>query len=408
MSTGVEKNLGNRALSADFAKNIEQAKRWLSQDVYPLWGQRGIDKSQGGFVEVINFDGTVPPVSRRAMVQCRQIYAFITAKKLNCYPEDLCRSAVLQGTRYLIDHFSLPSGAFRHSVDVKGAPLNNMADLYNQAFCLFALAHAYSLLNDVKIKNRALELLQYLITQRRTPHGGYTEVSDLGELSYKSNPHMHLYEAAIAWMQIDTDTRWWDLGHELTELCLNHFIDPKTQVLGEYFDASWSALRDTEGVFVYEPGHQYEWSWLMSLYQGLTGQDLKNTRHLLFHLAEKHGTSAKRRIVYDEMWSDFRPKLQSSRFWPQCERIKAAVRLGLEVTEPEQAPYARAADEALETLFRFFDTPHLGLWFDQISSDDTFSGTSAKASSLYHIVNAIEEYSALRPKFSPHALEHKQ
>lgn len=387
-------------MTAKSSLNIEKSKQWLSKDVYPLWLQKGIDPKNGGFVESISFNKEPMDVPRRAMVQARQIYSFLTGAKLGCCPQESASLVIEQGTRYLIDRFSLPSGAFMYSINPDGTPKSTNPDLYTQAFALFGLAQAYSLKPSSEIRDRAKDLLKYLHRERKVPGGGYTEIDEKGTVSYKSNPHMHLFESAIAWMQIDSDQEWKDLGHELITLCLNKFIDPATHVLGEYFDKNWNHVKEN-GNFVYEPGHQYEWAWLMSLYQDLTGQglpgkDLKFVRHQLFLLAEKYGVSSTRKVVFDEMWSNYNPKTQSSRFWPQCERIKAAVRLGNEVPESQREQYSLAADEALETLFKFLETPIQGLWYDVLSADDRFNATSAKASSLYHIVNAMEEYVIFR------------
>ncbi|MDG0815016.1 AGE family epimerase/isomerase [Bdellovibrio svalbardensis] len=379
------------------AQFIEKSKQWLTQDVYPLWNQKGIDKEKGGFVESITFTGEPMDVPRRAMVQSRQIYSFLTGYKLGCCPKEIAYAAIEQGTRYMVERFSLPSGAFIYSINPDGTPKSRNPDLYTQAFALFGLAQAYSIAPNEEIKNRAKALVKYLQRERKVKGGGYTELDEKGGVSYKSNPHMHLFESAVAWMQVDQDQEWKDLGHELITLATTKFIDPQTQVLGEYFDESWNHLREN-GKFIYEPGHQYEWAWLMSLYQDLTGQDLKATRHQLFLLAEKYGTSPTRKVVFDEMWSDYTPKTQSSRFWPQCERIKAAVRLGTEVSSEQKALYAKGADEAMGTLFKFFETPMKGMWFDMLSETDTFNANSAKASSLYHIVNAMEEYINFRLK----------
>ncbi|MEN0058800.1 MAG: AGE family epimerase/isomerase [Bdellovibrio sp.] len=377
--------------------NIKKAKQWLQQDVYPLWSRTGLDEEHGGFYEALSFTGEPLRGSRRAMVQSRQIYAFLTGAKLNCIDTSVAHKAVHHGVQSLIQSYSLPSGAFMHSVEEKGSPKNAVPDLYTQAFALFGLAQAYSLTPTAELKDRALHLYEYLRRERAVPGGGYTELDEKGQASYKSNPHMHLFEGALAWMQVDSAPQWKELAAELCSLCLNKFIHPSLHVLGEYFDNNWNPLLQ-DGRFIYEPGHQYEWAWLLKLYEELTQQDLKAVRHQLFSLAEKHGVSTSRKVAYDEMWSDFTPKTLSSRFWPQCERIKAACRLGTEVPSSEQAAYSQAADEALETLFKFFATPKPGLWFDMLSAEDVPQGHAAKASSLYHIVNALEEYVLWRPK----------
>ncbi|MEK2644434.1 AGE family epimerase/isomerase [Bdellovibrio sp. BCCA] len=387
-------------MSAKSNQFIEKSKKWLTEDVYPLWSSKGIDTKQGGFVESLTFEGEPMDVPRRAMVQARQIYSFLTGANLECVSKEVAAAAVRQGTRYMIEKFSSPSGAFIYSVNPDGTPKSKNPDLYTQAFALFGLAQAYAIEPNKEIKDRAKALFHYLQKDRKVAGGGYTEIDEKNGVSYKSNPHMHLFESAIAWMTVDrNDQDWKDLGHELVTLATTKFIDKSSGVLGEYFDENWNHLREN-GKFIYEPGHQYEWAWLMFLYEGLTGQNLKSIRHQLFSLAEKHGTSPTRKIAFDEMWSDYTPKTQSSRFWPQCERIKAAVRLGTEVSKEEQPQYAKAADEALETLFKFFGTPKKGLWYDMLSEKDEFNGNTAKASSLYHIVNAMEEYVNLRGKLT--------
>ncbi len=377
--------------------NIEKAKSWLMTDVYPLWSKKGIDHLTGGFVESLYFTGEDTNLPRRAMVQSRQIYSFLTGARMGVCPEDIAHLAVIQGTHYMVECFSEENGSFIYSINVDGTPKVKNPDLYTQAFALFGLAQAYTIRPEPKTKERAKKLLKYLRSERQVAGGGFTELDEKGEVSYKSNPHMHMFEAAIAWMQIDQDPEWKQLGHELITLALTKFIDPQTGSLGEYFDANWNHLKEN-GKFIYEPGHQYEWAWLMSLYQDLTGQDLMAVRHNLFKQADRHGTSPTRKVAFDEMWSDFTTKKTTSRFWPQGERIKAAARLGTEVPESEQAPYAKAADDALETLFKFLETPHPGMWYDRLSETDTFEGDSSKSSSLYHIVNALEEYVNYRPR----------
>ena len=380
------------------AQRIEFSIKWLTQDVFPLWSKQGIDTVRGGFVESLTFDGEPMDLPRRAMVQSRQIYSFLTGWRMGCVAKDVASLAIHQGTKYMVEKFSMPNGGFIYSVNPDGSPKSHNPDLYTQAFALFGLAQAYALEPKAKFKSRAKELVKYLYRERKVKAGGFTELDEKGTVSYKSNPHMHMFESAVAWMQIDKDQEWRDLADEIANLALTKFIDPQSQVLGEYFDENWNHLREN-GKFIYEPGHQYEWSWLFSLYDELTGKDTMKVRHLLFNLSEKHGTSRERKVVYDEMWSDYTPKTVSSRFWPQGERIKAAARLGTEVPATQAAPYAAGADEAMDTLFKFFGTPKKGMWYDQLSAQDTFSGNSAKSSSLYHIINALEEYAIHRPKF---------
>ncbi len=377
--------------------HIEFCRNWLSLDVFPLWFEKGLDRVRGGFIENLNFDGQIPEMPRRAMVQSRQIYSFVTGHRLKVISPEKMNFAVQLGTDYLLKYFSLPSGGFAHSIESSGKLIGPYPDLYTQAFALFALAQSYSVKPDANLKERALQLVQYLYRER-AHKGGFTELDSMLAISYKSNPHMHMLEGALAWIQVDRQEKTWlKLAKDLVTLCETKFVDPETGVLAEYFSSDWKPLAENS-VFIYEPGHQYEWAWLLSVHDELTGYDSKSLRHQLFKLAEKHGTSRTRKIVYDEMWSHHTPKTRTSRFWPQGERIKAAARLGTEVSAAEKSTYAAAADEALETLFKFLQTPVPGFWYDRLSESDQLSGDFSKSSSLYHIINAMEEYILHRPK----------
>ena len=153
-------------------------------------------------------------------------------------------------------------------------------------------------------------------------------------------------------------------------------------MLAENFTAGWK-LETEGGRYHWEPGHHCEWSWLLGRYQALTGRDLNAVRRSLFELSERQGRDpARDGALVDQVWNDASPKLRSARFWPQCERVKAACQLGL----PEPAR------EAMGALFRYFEGPRDGLWFDTWEENGGFQVLPVKASSLYHIIGAIAEF----------------
>lgn len=373
---------------------VNEIRHWLAKDVFPLWLERGVDWERGGFVENLGADGYSRKDPRRSMVQCRQVFSFRTGLEMGVAPRDRTLEAIRGGAAALLRDYSDPTGSFRHTIDVDGRLVKATPELYTQAFVIFGLANAFALLKKSELKIRALELVEYLNRERRVPGGGYTELGDGGKTLYRSNPHMHLFEAALAWMEIDADPRWRRLADHVLGLCLDRFVDSTTGLIAEHFDANWTVLRE-DGRFFFEPGHQYEWSWLMGRYQRLTGIDLTPTRRRLFERSEAHGVDQVRRAAWDQVWSDYEPKLRSSRFWPQAERIKAAVQLG--VDGQIDAVVARAAaSQAMKTLFRYLDTPVAGLWYDLWGVDGSFGPSMAKASSLYHIIGAMSEYEKWR------------
>lgn len=376
---------------APLNRRLEKARTWLSDHAVPLWSRKGVDWDLGGFVENLSHQGERLDGPKRSMVQARQIYTFRAARDLGVCGAAEAARMVEHSADFLVRYAFLPSGAIAHGMDRNGAIVNAMPDLYGQAFAIFGMANAYVMAPKPAYRDRAEGLVRYLESERRVKAGGFTEVKD-GGIQYQSNPHMHLFEAFLAWVEIDPSPRapWRRLADEVFELCRSKFIDSRTGLLAEHFDEDWQPHRPAggDGKFVFEPGHQYEWAWLLKWHERLTGQASSELAETLFRHSEAHGISRPRNTTYDEVWSDFTPKKKSARFWPQCERIKAALRLG----------DARASDEALDALFQYLDAAAPGLWHDTWLEDGRFVDQPVKASSLYHIIGGLGEYLRVRPR----------
>ena len=371
----------------------KRSEQWMKEIAYPLWLSRGIDSAHGDFYEALTFECGPADMPIRAMVQARQIYSFRLAERLGILPTCEAKEVITRATQALIRHFSLPNGAFAHAVDSNRAVINSGAELYTQSFALFALANAYSLTRAEAFKDRAKQLVGYLQSKRKALGGGFTEIKE-GKVLYQSNPHMHLLEACLSWMQTDSDPEWKKLAAEVVTLLEEKFIDPATGALCEHFSEGWAPIR-VDGRFIFEPGHHFEWCWLLGNYQHLTASSrLDSIRRRLFELGELHGIRADRGAAVDEVWSDFNIKKSSSRFWPQGERVKAAVQLRVQAQQAgsDSTSYAKAADQALEALFQYLDQPRPGLWMDTWTEQGDFVGDPVKASSLYHIAGALYEY----------------
>ena len=376
-----------------FADTIKKSDAWLKNHVFPLWTQHAFDQTSGGFVESLDSMGNPEKSSRRAMVQARQIYAYTEAMKMNILSKNEVHLMLKKNIEF-IKNYSLPSGAYIHTVDTLNKPAQLQSELYTQAFMLFGLARAYEVLRDSEIKDRALKLIRYLYSERKNKFGGFTEINK-DQIVFQSNPHMHLFEAVIEWIKIDSDSDWKDIASEMYQLCKSKFINNEIGVVAEHFSENWEVLRENNQ-FIFEPGHQYEWAWLIVQYEVLLGLTPNPLPQKLFDLAEKCGVDEKSHLVFDEILSDFSVKKKSSRFWPQCERIKTAVQLGV-LAKPELRPhFAKAADQAMAALNTYLETKTLGLWFDT-KDQGQFILQSSKTSSLYHIINALSEYKNKRP-----------
>jgi mannose-6-phosphate isomerase len=211
----------------------------------------------------------------------------------------------------------------------------------------------------------------------RHPQGGFRE---FGEHPFQSNAHMHLLEAALAWEDAGGGGVWAELADEVAALALSRFIDAQGGFLREFFDAGWAVAAGDDGRWV-EPGHQFEWAWLLEAWGRRRGQaGARAAARRLFETGRK-GVDPRRGVAVDVLWDDLTPRAEGARLWPQTERLKSALILG---DEGEALLAAR-------TLTRYLDTPAPGVWRDKMTTDGSFVAEPAPASSFYHIASAVLE-----------------
>ena len=369
----------------DAARLRDLLKTWANHAAFPLWWSVGADHAGGGFFETIQQSGEAIDSPRRGRVLPRQIYAFAAARDLEWTGP--WREAVDHGLRYYLDVYRRPDGLFRALVGPGGVALDDSAALYDQAFAMFALANACAATGRSDLRDIAVSVRETLFATLKNPLGGFNESAPT-DPPLHSNPHMHLFEACLAWNAIDSDPAWRALADEIAQLALSKFISPETGALREFFDDQWNPAPGVAGR-IWEPGHQYEWGWLLLRWGQLAGRpDATAAALRMIDLAETKGVDPERGVGMNAMLDDMTVHDAGARLWPQTERIKAGV-LAAQVTGEDR--WWGVAVEGAEGLLQYLRTPVPGLWRDKLKPDGAFVEEAAPASSFYHVVCAIVE-----------------
>ena len=366
---------------ARFASQRGRLIEWLTESAYPRWAAAGVDATSGGFFEALDTTGRALAVPRRCRVPPRQIHAFALAPSVGW------RGDAGRIVRLGIDHFRAryrrDDGLYRTRLAHDGTPLDESALLYDQAFALLGFSSAAIAL-DARREMEAYALeLRHLIEARWKVGKAEFLAGDDTRATREANPHMHLLEACLAWAGAGADPGWAAWAEELAHLAEERLIDAASGAIPETFGPAWTTTGDP-GATVVEPGHQYEWAWLLMRSQRRGDDRRLTTARRLISVAEARGLRSG--LAINALDGRFGVRDGGARLWPQTERLRAAQLAAHLTGEPG---YLVIASDAAAGIFRYLLTPVGGLYFDEISPDGTFSDAPVMASTFYHLVGAI-------------------
>ena len=338
---------------------------WLREAALPLWGGAGVDPLTGGFREALTWTGGSHDPRYRTRVQARQTFVFAVAEAERLAP---CGPVARRAFERFLRRAGRQDGLFMAVLDPTGGPIDAAAYLYEHAFLLLALAALGEAGPAVALRAR-LEAFRH-------GAGGFREA---GDRPFQANAQMHLFEAALAWEAAGGDPGWAALADELAGLALSRFIDPASGALSEFFDADWRPLAGPAGLI--EPGHQFEWAWLLERWGRARGRPEGATAARRLFEVGRRGFDPARNVAVDALTDDLAVRDAGARLWPQTEHLKAALALGDEA----------AALQGADGLAAYLDTPVRGVWRERMRADGSFVEEPSPATSLYHLFLAIRE-----------------
>ena len=365
---------------------------WLMEHAWPLWLEYGIDWRRRAFYEYLDSARLQCQAPfRRLRVAARQTYVFANAAR---YGVPRAGEAVALGLDFLRGAARLSDGGFAWRFDLDNRPIDVTRDLYDHAFVLLAFAAAAEVVGADSVHADAVALVEYIATQFVHPAGGYRD-SIPYTAPRRQNPHMHLFEALLAASDAFRDEYFLNRARDLAALFVACFFQANEGALPEYFDEAL-APRRVAGRFLVEPGHHYEWVWLLYWYEKSAaamgvplGPDLTSAADSLFEFAERHAVSTTSGQVANGLWCDGAVADGGFRLWPQTERLKAVAR-----RRPDRVA------QALGAVARHLEDVRPGLWIERMDAGGQQIMEAAPATSLYHLTAAFTDDAALGQRAS--------
>ena len=367
-------------------QTIRQLQDWAFDTGLPFWFDAGPDRVAGGFHEQLDFAGRPAPCGfRRLRVTARQVYVFSHAAVLG-YTDGLA-SATAALDLVWERAWQGPDRGWARLLDDRNQVLDPAADLYDCAFMVFAHAWHYRATGDGGSLARADATLDFIQQRMGHPAGGFVNLLPTASGPRLQNPHMHLVEALLALVEATDAARYRELAASLVGLIRTRVIDRTTGTLGERFTEDWQMWPGAEGT-VREPGHQFEWVWILDKARQLLGIDITSDARLLYDSAARLGINPQTGLVCNAVDPQGVVLDGGSRSWTNTERLKAEVVAG-RLFGLDTAAGIEASGRAL--LDRYLAAPVPGTFVDAFDAAGQPVAKAVPASILYHLFLAICE-----------------
>lgn len=393
-------------MSAVLPSSIDAYCAHIHKVALPVWLSQGYSERDGLFAERLDFEGrTIGNVPHRAMVQARQIYVYSHAALSGIFPAG--GDSALRAMDNLLSKYDDVGDVEKglcFSIGRHRDVVSPVRDSYTHAFILLALATTYQLSGAPRFRN-AIEKTTHFVENRLVDRH-FSGLHDQHPPSRKlksQNPLMHLLEAYLAVHEAWPDGGFLDRASDIVLHFRKKIWMEDLGVLAEYYHEDWSQLERHSDDAFFEPGHQFEWAWLLQWYGALSGTDQSAIANALWASACRYGLKDAR-LCYDEVSLSMNVRKPSHRLWPHTEGAKiAAVRADAGL--PDGLPIAKNMASSLNDIF--LQRPFEGGWIDRVDGNAQPIVDFVPASSLYHLYSASVALMPLTAREMPERAKQK-
>ena len=354
----------------ELTTRLARLRQHFSKRIVPMWQGPGWNAELALPYEALDSQHRPLPVQRyRAMAVARQLYLF--SSRIG-QPGAAERAAAL--FRSLQRHFhDAEHGGWFYSIDAAGQPLDRRKDLYTHAFIVFACAHYWGQVREGLVEatlNAALDI----VADHFARDDGLYEASlgqDWSDLASGplQNPQMHLAEAFMQTLAVREDAHVQEALLTLCTALQTHFIEPEH---GLMLEKPRGAVDNW-----FEPGHQFEWFFLLETSPLLRGSPLHGSISRAFEYAEQCGVKETAVLAALDVAGTVIDPTQ--RIWAKAEYLRAlALRPNAEATLLEQL-------RAMEQRFL-----HPAGWHECVDSSGAVSRHDMPSTTPYHLATCLQ------------------
>ncbi len=370
---------------------------WFVQDLLPRWLDAAM-RSDGAVAEALDAAGRPDAAPATTLTQARTVFALAHLHLATGDPR------LLDGARII--HATMDATLRDADGGYRVSSVDPLRRTYDQSFALLALVTLGRADPDTVPADRLDALWSFVwgpLTEART---GTLREDDAtaGPPMRGQNPHMHMLEAVLQAHEMTGDGVWMERAEHLVDLARRHFIDPATGAVREFVGADLAPLPGPDGTRR-EPGHQYEWAWLLHRFAGFGGDlEARDLAARMVRFAETHGLRTEGPMAgapFDALDAAGRVIEGTHLLWPLTEAGKFHAATG---------DLARVRDVERLIFDRYF-TGDAPTWSNRVDGFGTTTWPTALSRLVYHVALFVTEgaragaWSLTAPQRQPKCLE---
>ncbi|MDP2982240.1 MAG: AGE family epimerase/isomerase [Candidatus Latescibacter sp.] len=244
----------------------------LFDDVIPFWMKYSPDREYGGYLTMLDRDGTPYGTDKYMWPQAREVWFFSTlCHTVEKRPEWLDMAKL--GWDFIVKHAFHESGRSYFSFKRDGAPLTMPRQVFSETFIIIAAVRYALVTGDQEAARIARTLYKKVVEMAETPAAG-SQKAILGARSMSAhNVPMILLNVTREMTLLDGDTaEFRDIADRCLEKVLKKHLHPERKLLFENVAPDGSLMLDIPEGRLILPGHAIESAWFL-MHEGMARND---------------------------------------------------------------------------------------------------------------------------------------
>lgn len=327
------------------------------------------------------------------MVVGRQLFFFSHAYRLTAEP--VYRNCAHRLFEDLVNNFwDESNGGWYFSLASDNGLSDTTKDLYCHAFIMFGLAHYLAVFNDDKALQWISRTNEVVFDRFALPGGWFAPAATrdwtlLGS-TLEQNPHMHLLEAYLSIYKATKDDAYLRCATRIMSIYTEMLRTSDRRKVLEHLDERGQASGE-KGTLI-QPGHLYEWYWLVREYAEITGlAAFKSACAPIMEWADRRCLDVDAGGIFDLVDTSANIISHRKRIWPMTERIKALTAL------VRETPTERSREALVGSITLFLEKycGSDGSWHEYLNRNLEPDCDDMPLSTPYHVAMAALEVERL-------------